>query len=472
MRDPIQYHPRVLECDMSDHIEVDVLVAGAGACGLIAALRARELGARVAVLEKFDRFAGNTVLSCGSIPAAGTRMQREAGISDTVQSMVDDIERVSGEHDASGLIRPIAERSAELVEWLVDHCGVEVKLYTNYKHVGHSIPRLHTQPSGQGVELVNALAAAAARDGIDLAFGNPLQSLITDPSGAVTGAHVGTGSDAYTVSAGKTILATNGYGANRALLREFCPEIADAQYFGAPTAEGEAVQWGRAIGAAVGNTGAYQAHASVAYPHGELLTWSAAEKGACYVNRQGLRFGNENIGYSGFGALVMAQGNEAYAIYDSRIRDYVAHYQQTYKALVDMGGAREAASVAELAGMTGIDPANLGRTLQAYNQAARGEIADPFGRRDFGMAPLEPPFVVTRVGAALFHTQGGLMVDASARVLRADASAIPNLFAGGGAAVGLSGLRGGNGYVSGNGLLTATVLGYVAGETAARELGY
>ena len=122
--------------------------------------------------------------------------------------------------------------------------------------------------------------------------------------------------------------------------------------------------------------------------------------------------------------------------------------------------------------MTGIDPANLGRTLQAYNQAARGEIADPFGRRDFGMAPLEPPFVVTRVGAALFHTQGGLMVDASARVLRADASAIPNLFAGGGAAVGLSGLRGGNGYVSGNGLLTATVLGYVAGETAARELGY
>ena len=66
---------------MSDHIEVDVLVAGAGACGLIAALRARELGARVAVLEKFNRFAGNTVLSCGSIPAFPTACKQWSTIS-------------------------------------------------------------------------------------------------------------------------------------------------------------------------------------------------------------------------------------------------------------------------------------------------------------------------------------------------------------------------------------------------------
>jgi fumarate reductase flavoprotein subunit len=78
--------------------------------------------------------------------------------------------------------------------------------------------------------------------------------------------------------------------------------------------------------------------------------------------------------------------------------------------------------------------------------------------------------VVTRVGAALFHTQGGLMVDTQARVLRTDGTPIPNLLAGGGAAVGLSGKSGGGGYVSGNGLLTATVLGYIAGETAASGL--
>jgi fumarate reductase flavoprotein subunit len=454
----------------SEIVEVDVLVVGAGACGLIAAIKAAQQGASVAVLEKLDRFAGNTMLSCGSIPAAGTRKQREAGIVDSVETMIADMERVSGPHEASHLTRALVERSAEVVDWLVDYCGIEVKLYTNYKHVGHTIPRLHTQPTGRGADLIGGLARAAERNGIDILFNNPVTRLIADDSGAVIGAEAQSGATRYRIDAKKVILASNGYGANRALLREFCPEIADAAYFGATGSEGEAIEWGRALGAKLGNIGAYQAHASVSYPQGELLTWSAAEKGAFYVNKQGKRFGNENIGYSGFGALVMAQGNEAYAIYDARIRDYVAHYQETYRALVEMGGAREAATIEELARIHGIDAANLAATVEQFNRAARKEAADPFGRKEFGMAPVEAPFVVTRVGAAMFHTQGGLLVDKQGRVLRDGGKPIPNLFAGGGAAAGVSGKSGGGGYVSGNGLLAATVLGYIAGETAGAEL--
>ena len=70
---------------------------------------------------------------------------------------------------------------------------------------------------------------------------------------------------------------------------------------------------------------------------------------------------------------------------------------------------------------------------------------------------------------ALFHTQGGLAVDASARVKRRDGTAFPNLFAAGGAAAGVSG-EVAAGYLSGNGLLTATVLGRLAGEAAAAEV--
>ena len=70
----------------------DVLVVGAGACGLIAALRAAQSGASVAVLEKLDRFAGNTTLSCGSIPAAGTKLQRAAGITDDTGVMMADMD--------------------------------------------------------------------------------------------------------------------------------------------------------------------------------------------------------------------------------------------------------------------------------------------------------------------------------------------------------------------------------------------
>ena len=44
------------------------------------------------------------------------------------------------------------------------------------------------------------------------------------------------------------------------------------------------------------------------------------------------------------------------------------------------------------------------------------------------------PYCAVRVTGALFHTQGGLRVDDTARVVRTDGTLLPNLFAGGGAA--------------------------------------
>jgi fumarate reductase flavoprotein subunit len=82
---------------------------------------------------------------------------------------------------------------------------------------------------------------------------------------------------------------------------------------------------------------------------------------------------------------------------------------------------------------------------------------------------LKPPYRVAEVTGALFHTQGGLVVDEAARVLREDGKPLPNLFAGGGAARGLSGPSDW-GYLSGSGLLMATVLGHLAGDEAASQV--
>jgi len=72
------------------------------------------------------------------------------------------------------------------------------------------------------------------------------------------------------------------------------------------------------------------------------------------------------------------------------------------------------------------------------------------------------------VTGALFHTQGGLAVDETARVRRKAGGVFENLFAGGGAARGVSGSDC-SGYIAGNGLLTATTLGKIAGREAARQ---
>ena len=49
--------------------DIDILVVGAGGCGLAAAIAGHDAGASVAIVEKRDRPGGNSSLSTGSIPA-------------------------------------------------------------------------------------------------------------------------------------------------------------------------------------------------------------------------------------------------------------------------------------------------------------------------------------------------------------------------------------------------------------------
>jgi fumarate reductase flavoprotein subunit len=265
------------------------------------------------------------------------------------------------------------------------------------------------------------------------------------------------------------ILASNGFGGNKELLKRFCPEIAAASYFGALGSEGEAIIWGEKLGAALANAGAYQAHAGIAQPHGSLVTWTVVEKGGVVVDGSGERFADETIGYSAFGAEALRRAGATFAIYDSRIRDATAAGQPEFAELVAHGGCRAAADLPELAQLCGFDPKILGETLAMAARATKGEERDRFGRKNWGLAPLQAPYVATRIAPAIFHTQGGLAVDAEGRVLHRDGRAIPGLYAGGGAASGVSGRSGGAGYCSGNGLLGALGLGYLAGRSAARD---
>jgi fumarate reductase flavoprotein subunit len=165
----------------------------------------------------------------------------------------------------------------------------------------------------------------------------------------------------------------------------------------------------------------------------------------------------------------MAQHGPCFAIFDQKIFDVTAA-EEEFVELVNYGGVKKALTSAVLAAYHGLDPAAVAAAIEDYNKAARGERADVLGRRDFALAPLAGTLYICRVVPGLFHTQGGLMVDEDGRVLRGDRRPIANLFAGGGAAAGLSGRTGAGGYASGNGLLSAIGLGRLAGIAAAREI--
>src|SRR5262245_49257236 len=83
--------------------------------------------------------------------------------------------------------------------------------------------------------------------------------------------------------------------------------------------------------------------------------------------------------------------------------------------------------------------------------------------------PVNAPFYGIKVTVGSYHTQGGLKVNPDGQVLRPDGSIVPNLYAGGGVAMGISG-KGLEGYLPGNGLLASLGLGMRTGEHAVESL--
>ena len=189
-------------------------------------------------------------------------------------------------------------------------------------------------------------------------------------------------------------------------------------------------------------------------------------QGGIQVNAQGRRFCDETRGYSEQAAEVLRQpGAIAWDIFDARIAAAARQFED-FQTAERAGAILTAQSIGELAAAMRVPADVLGKEWN-YVEAlkARGEV-DRYGRPFAPEQRLLPPFRAVKVTGAHFHTQGGLAIDAIGRVKRNDGTIFPNLFAAGGAAAGVSGTTAA-GYLSGNGLLTATVLGRFAGEAAA-----
>ena len=189
-------------------------------------------------------------------------------------------------------------------------------------------------------------------------------------------------------------------------------------------------------------------------------------EGGVQLNAEGKRFSNEHDGYSEQARRVLQQpGGIAWNIFDSRLRDLVADFED-FRQAESHGAIFKANNLIELAQIIEVDETCVRKTFDDISRFAEDEQRDSFGRNFSAHPLLQAPFFAVRVTGALFHTQGGLVVDAKTRVLDRCAHPLRNLFASGGAACGVSGSEDW-GYLSGNGLLSAVSLGRIAGISAA-----
>ncbi len=438
---------------------IPIVIVGAGAAGLVAALEAKRHGADVLLLERDPFPRGSTALSAGLIPAAGTRWQRTAGIADDPAAFAADImAKAHNEPDAS-IVAALTQRAAPVLEWLADAHRLPFSVLEDFTYPGHSARRMHGLPTRSGAELIDRLLTAAASAEIDILCDAHVTTLYADACHLRGVAYTRPDGATERVGCDVLILACNGYGGDPALVAQHIPELAGALYFGHPGNQGDAIRWGATLGAATSDLSGHQGHGSVAHPIGILITWATITEGGIQVNARGERFSNEMQGYSEQAAFVLRQpGAVAWTIFDQRIAAIARQFEDF----------RQAEQVGAI--LSAPDPAALATAINVPVDVLAAALArptpDPFGRSFAHTPPLAPPYCAVRVTGALFHTQGGLAVAPNSAVLDPSGTPFPNLLAAGGAACGVSG-RTAAGYLSGNGLLSAVTLGSLAGETAA-----
>lgn len=442
---------------------VPVVIVGAGACGLTAAIRLRDAGIECVLLERDAVPSGSTALSSGFIPAAGTRLQKSLGIEDSQAMFAEDVTAKAHGQAAPHLVQAYTRAVPQAIDAL-EAQGIVFEVLGGFLYPGHRARRMHAVPEHTGAALMAALERTATAAGADILTEALVRELWLDAGDRVVGVgYLRPDGRMEHLACNALVLACNGFGGDAAMVGELLPAMRDAAFGGHVGNDGSAIAWGKALGARLADLGGYQGHGSWITPQGALMTWAFIMEGGVQINAEGRRFHDETQGYSEAAVHVLQQpGGIAWNVFDDPLLALVRTFPDFVEA-EKAGALRTAADENQLARLIGCDPQVLRQTLDAMASPEPDAFGRRFSRR------LQAPFHAVKVTGALFHTQGGLDVDAQCRVLREEGSPLPNLLAAGGAARGVSGNEVW-GYLSGNGLLSAVGGGWVAAGTVIEQL--
>ncbi|WP_174291089.1 FAD-binding protein [Sphingomonas bacterium] len=308
-----------------------------------------------------------------------------------------------------------------------------------------------------GTALLGLLRNALDKTGTPLWLNSPFVSLIEEGS-RIDGAVVRHEGRDLRIGARKgVILAAGGFERNAALRAEHLRVAHDPFASGSQVNNsGDALVAARATGAAVRNMDSAWWAPIFRIPGEDRSRLSTFERALPYsliVDRTGRRYANEALSYHRFGETMqqVADADPSWMIFDARYR---ARYPagpvipNIPDALLSKGARQvlvKAATIAELAAGTKLDPATLAATIDRFNTMARTGTDEDFGRGQsaydqlYGdprvgpnptLGPVEKaPFYAIPLHLGDIGTNGGLVTDGRARVLREDGSTIEGLYA-------------------------------------------
>lgn len=466
---------------------VDVLVIGAGAAGLSAAWEAREAGATVLVIEASDTAGGNGRYA-GNLFAVDTALQAAAGIDDSVELALSEWAAITDGGDPSDpTVQAFVEGSADTLAWLEDTFDIAADNLGSDYTVG-SVLRIHAVGvSGTDVPPTDPLVAALSAQ---IWLEAPAGSFVLD-EGEVTGVTLANVPDAW-VRGRAVVVATGGFARNVSRLLEDRPELDETGYVAemGPTATGGGHALLEALGADFHNAGRFgvYVHALVDYRpgyEGEAL-WPKNLASTVIVDSTGTRVDNEQNtqGFRVYDRLLDTPDRRLFAIWPGSLFASANLLVPAYNwstagvseslamsSAVAAGYATVYTDAAALADGAGFDEATITATIARYEElVVAGEDADHGKMASYLVGFGDDPIGYTELVPGAAKSFGGVRTDELGRVLYADGSAVPGLYAVGEVA-GMLGTDAIGGGLSGS-VGACYYMGRVGGQQAARYAHY
>lgn len=485
----------------------DIIVIGAGNAAFCAAHAAREKGASVLMLECAPEAVngGNSRFTAGAMRFAYEGVDdiralcpdlspEQIDITDfgsyTTDQFYDDMFRVTRYRSDPALCERLVMSSRETMGWMREK-GIRFmpiygrqafKVDGRFKFWGG----LTLETWGGGPGLVDQHTKIAKEQGIDIRYDSRVLELLFDGH-KVTGVQVRNNGEVFTLTADSVILACGGFQANTEWRTRYLgPGWEMARVRGSRYNTGDGIRMALDIGASpYGNwSGCHAVGWDYNAPEfGDLAVGDGFQKHSypwgIMVNVEGRRFVDEgadfrNYTYAKYGRVILNQSDQfAWQVFDNKVT-HLLRDEYRIRQVTKVSADTLEALVAK---MDGVDANGFLAEIDAYNQAVNQRISfDPNvkdGRNTQGLAVNksnwantidEPPFEAYQVGCGITFTFGGLRIEAdTAAVVNNDNEPIPGLYAAGELVGGIFYFN----YPGGTGLMSGSVFGRLAGNSAA-----